>query len=215
VIGITGGVGTGKSTFARYLRELLPGAQFFDADEMARKLTQEDAVVLRDIRAKFGADVFESNGELNRRALRAIVFGAPEKRRALEEILHPPIRRHWSGEAAKSGDALFFADIPLLYETGGEQLCQSVLVVACSETVQIERLMNRTGLDAHSARAIMAAQMPLEEKTRRAEHVVWNDGMQSVLREQARLMSKRKTVRHWSPSRTCRDRTAQQRRRFR
>ena len=190
VIGITGGISTGKSTFVNYLRALLPGAKFFDADAMARELTQHDENVLAEIRGKFGNDIFDANGQLNRSALRAIVFQAPEKRRKLEQILHPPIRQHWSGEAEKHRQLndYFFADIPLLYETGGEKLCDRVVVVACSEEVQLRRLMKRTGLDWNSATAIIAAQMPLADKIKRADHVVWNNGPEGLLTEQARFL---------------------------
>src|SRR5881227_287286 len=158
---VTGGISTGKSTFIKYLRRLLPKATFFDADRMARELTHEDKNVLAEIRKTFGDAVFTENGELNRDALRAIVFTAPGKRRQLEQILHPPIRRHWSREAEKhrQSNQYFFADIPLLYETGGEKLCNRVVVVACSEEVQMQRLMKRTGLDWDSATAIIAAQI--------------------------------------------------------
>ena len=186
-IGITGGISTGKSTFVNCLRHLLPEATFFDADAMARELTQRDETVLGAIRQQFGDAVFHENGQLNRAALRAIVFQAPEKRRQLEQILHPPIRRHWSREAEKYRQSkyYFFADIPLLYETGGEKFCDRAVVVACSEQIQTQRLMKRTALDQNSATAIIAAQMALSEKMKRADHVVWNNGPQKLLAEQA------------------------------
>jgi dephospho-CoA kinase len=189
-IGITGGISTGKTTFVNCLRDLLPEAKFFDADAMARTLTHHDQAVLAEIREKFGDDVFDANGQLNRSALRAMVFQAPEKRRELEQILHPPIRQHWSREAEKhrQSNDYFFADIPLLYETGGEKLCDRVVVVVCSKEIQIGRLMKRTGLDRDSATAIIAAQMALTEKVKRADHVVWNNGPQSLLAEQARFL---------------------------
>lgn len=167
---------------------MLPGAHFFDADEMARALTRSDAAVLAEIRQEFGPEILAPNGQLNRGALRAIVFDAPEKRRALEQILHPRIREHWAGEAEKYRSSFFFADIPLLYETGGEKLCDRVVVVACSEEIQMQRLMRRTGMDRTSAAAIILAQMPLEEKMKRADHVVWNNGPEKVLAEQSRLL---------------------------
>jgi dephospho-CoA kinase len=189
-IGITGGISTGKTTFVNCLRELLPDATFFDADAMARELTHHNQAVLTQIREKFGNDIFAANGQLNRSALRAMVFQAPEKRRALEQILHPPIRQHWSREAEKHRqlNEYFFADIPLLYETGGERLCNRVVVVACSEEVQMQRLMKRTGLDWDSATAIIAAQISLAEKIKRADHVVWNNGPQGLVMEQARFL---------------------------
>lgn len=190
VIGITGGISTGKSTFAKSLRELLPSARFFDADEMARELTTKDSDVLGEIRDRFGSEVFQANGELNRGALRTIVFSAPKRRRDLEEILHPRIRQRWSGEAEKyrRSTERFFADIPLLYETGGEAICDRVVVVACSEEIQVQRLMRRMQIEAEEAAAIIAAQMPLGDKIKRADHVVWNNGPHSVLEDQARLL---------------------------
>ncbi|PYJ41097.1 MAG: dephospho-CoA kinase [Verrucomicrobia bacterium] len=190
VIGITGGISTGKTAFADYLRALIPKARFFDADSMARELTRSDEKVLGEIRARFGPAVFQKNGELNRGALRAIVFDAPEKRRDLEQILHPPIRQRWSGEAERyrNSTELFFADIPLLYETDGDTLCDRVIVVACSEDIQMERLMRRTGMTEAESQTVIRAQMPLPEKIKRADHVVWNNGPQSVLADQARLL---------------------------
>ena len=190
VIGITGGISTGKTAFADHLRALLPKARFFDADETACELTRSDEKVLGEIRARFGPAVFQKNGELNRGALRAIVFDAPEKRRDLEQILHPPIRQRWSGEAERyrNSTELFFADIPLLYETDGDTLCDRVIVVACSEDIQMERLMRRTGMTEAESQTVIRAQMPLPEKIMRADHVVWNNGPQSVLADQARLL---------------------------
>lgn len=190
-IGITGGISTGKTTFVNCLRELFPDAKFFDADAMARELTHHNQAVLFEIREKFGNEVFDANGQLNRSALRAMVFQAPEKRCELEQILHPPIRQHWSGEAEKhrQSNEYFFADIPLLYETSGERFCNRVVVVACSEEVQMERLMKRMALDRDSASAIIAVQVSLMEKIKRAHHVVWNNGPKDLLMEQARFLS--------------------------
>ena len=140
-IGITGGISTGKSTFCDCLREIVPAAKFFDADQAARSLV-ELPEVKQEILGQFGSDVFSPDGDLNRTKLRAIVFADATKRRALEQILHPRIRRQWIAEAKKHRNSpdFFFADIPLLYETGGETLCERVVVVACSRKVQLDRL---------------------------------------------------------------------------
>ena len=190
-IGVTGGISTGKSTMMNCLRQLFPEATFFDADVMARELARQDKNVLAEIRKTFGGRVFTESGELNRDALRGIVFGASEKRRQLEQILHPPIRRHWSREAEKhrQSNQYFFADIPLLYETGGEKLCDRVVVVACSEEIQMRRLMQRTGLDRNAAEGIISAQMPLSEKVKLADHVIWNNGPEGLLAEQAGFLT--------------------------
>jgi dephospho-CoA kinase len=143
------------------------------------------------IEAEFGPSVYSPGGDLNREAIRSIVFADAGKKGALEQILHPRIRRQWSLEAerCRHSTRLFFADIPLLYETGGETLCDRVVVVACSPSVQLERLRQRTGLDPGAAQQMIDAQMPLQEKISRADHVVWNNGSRERLSEQARLLA--------------------------
>jgi dephospho-CoA kinase len=189
-IGITGGISTGKTSFIKCLRDLAPAAKFFDADEAARELTDRDPEVRGLVEREFGAAVYSGGGDLNREEIRTIVFADAEKKRALEQILHPRIRRQWSLEAEghRNSTELFFADIPLLYETGGETLCDRVVVVACSPGLQLERLMARTGLERAEAQQMIDAQMPLTEKISRADHVVWNNGGREVLKEQARLL---------------------------
>ncbi len=190
-IGITGGISTGKTTFCECLREIVPAATFFDADQAARVLAERDLEVKELIGREFGAEIYSPNGDLNRAQMRSIVFADAEKKRALEQILHPRIRRQWSLEAeSRRGSAdLFFADIPLLYETGGETLCDSVVVVACSPSVQLERLVARTQLDQSAAEEMIRSQMPLAEKIRRADHIVWNNGARAVLAAQAGLLA--------------------------
>src|SRR6266567_3204876 len=186
-IGITGGISTGKSTFVECLRELLPVATFFDADEAAHALMTRPEVE-KQIRCEFGAQVFSSAGDLNRTKLRAIVFADATKKRVLERILHPRIRRQWRAQAKRHRNSpdFFFADIPLLYETGGETLCDRVVVVACSHKVQLDRLVKRISLKGSEAEQMINSQMPLEEKIKRADHVVWNNGDRATLMEQAK-----------------------------
>jgi dephospho-CoA kinase len=214
-IGITGGISTGKTSFVACLRELVPAARFFDADAAARDLVEADREVRGEIEKEFGPDAFLPNGGLNRERIRTIVFADAGKKGALEQILHPRIRRQWSLEAEshRNSTTLFFADIPLLYETGGETLCDRVVVVACSPDVQLDRLMERgtsledrasarprsanaqasrelcLPLDQMTAQQMIAAQMPLTEKIRRADHVVWNNGGPEGLKEQAQLLA--------------------------
>ena len=188
-IGITGGISTGKSTFCECLGEVLPAAKFFDADEEVHALLGL-AEVKRKIRAEFGSHVFSKNGDLNRANLRAMVFGDPTRKRTLERILHPRIRRQWRTEAKRhrSSPKFFFADIPLLYETSGETLCDRVVVVACSEKVQLSRLRKRMSIKITEAKQMLKSQMPLEAKIRRADHVVWNNGDRAALIEQTRFL---------------------------
>ena len=190
VIGITGGISTGKTSFCGALRALAPDATFFDADRAARELGDDDPEVRSLIETEFGPSAYSPGGGLNREAIRTIVFADAGKKRALEQILHPRIRRQWSLEAkgCRNSTRLFFADIPLLYETGGETLCDRVVVVACSPGVQLERLVARTGLERAAAEQMIHSQMPLTEKISRADHVAWNNGGREVLAEQARLL---------------------------
>jgi len=185
-IGITGGISTGKSTFCECLKKILPDAKFFDADEVARQLVDRDEVK-QELLAKFGFGIFARNGDLNREAVRTIVFQDAAKKSALEQILHPRIRRQWSVEADRhrTSPEFFFADIPLLYETSGETLCDRVVVVACSPDIQLANLMRRMKLERAPAEAMIKSQMPLEEKIKRANHVVWNNGDRTVLAAQA------------------------------
>ena len=191
VIGITGGIATGKSTFTRRLQELT-GARLFDADQAARRLTDEDPEVAALLRAEFGAEIFSADGVLNRAALRAIVFADPEKKRALESILHPRIRHQWATEAddCRQTGTLFLADIPLLYETEGELLCDRVVVVACSQAIQQRRLIARAHLSPADALAMITSQMPLPEKISRADHLVWNNGPLPTLEAQAVILAR-------------------------
>jgi dephospho-CoA kinase len=186
-IGITGGISTGKSTFCDCLREIVPGAKFFDADLAARSLAKLPEVK-QEIVDQFGSGVFSPTGDLNRTKLRAIVFGDAAKRRALEQILHPRIRRQWIAEAKKHRNSpdFLFADIPLLYETDGETLCERVVVVACSRKVQLDRLAKRKSLKGSEAEQMLNSQMPLDEKVKRADHVVWNNGDRATLMEQTK-----------------------------
>jgi dephospho-CoA kinase len=190
VIGVTGGISTGKSSFCKCLREILPAAKFFDADQEAHRLVDRDPEVKQEIRREFGSGIFSPEEDLNREKLRAIVFGDAAKKRALEQILHPRIRRQWSAEAERHRNSpdFFFADIPLLYETGGETLCDRVVVVACSYTTQVRWLMERTPLKPAAAEQMIKSQMPLAEKIRRADHLVWNNGPRAALIVQAHFL---------------------------
>jgi dephospho-CoA kinase len=189
-IGITGGISTGKSTFCECLREVLPDAKFFNADKTAHRFVDLDSEVKDEIRSEFGEGFFSDAGDLNREKLRAIVFADATKKLALERILHPRIRRQWRTEAKghRNSPKLFFADIPLLYETGGETFCDRVVVVACSQKVQLARLRKRMSVKSAEARQMINSQMPLQEKITRADHVVWNNGDRASLMEQARFL---------------------------
>ncbi|HEX6493447.1 MAG TPA: dephospho-CoA kinase [Candidatus Dormibacteraeota bacterium] len=177
LIGLTGGIATGKSTVARLLAER--GATIVDADVLAREVVEPGSPALAEIAAGFGDSVLTPDGALDRAALGAVVFADPAQRRRLEAITHPRIAA-LMGERIAAGLAseapLVVADIPLLFEGDRVGLVEGVLLVDAPEEVQLRRLMLRDGIDAAAARARVAAQMPLEEKRRRATWVIDNSG---------------------------------------
>jgi dephospho-CoA kinase len=190
VVGVTGGVATGKSEASRRLAVLL-GAELFDADACVRELTDRDEAVRARIVAEFGPAVMGPDERVDRGRLRDMVFREPVRRRALEAILHPVVRRRWLERAAEARAAgrWLVLEIPLLFETGAETHCDIVVVVACSQSTQRRRLQEGRGLAGGTAGAMLEAQLPLAEKMARAQHVIWNDSKIEILEQQARLLA--------------------------
>jgi dephospho-CoA kinase len=164
-----------------------------DSDAIARRLTTSDPDILKAIREQFGPAVFDPAGALLRPALRAIVFADPAKRKALEAILHPAIRREWLGVAQsvrqEGGDQWLAVDIPLLFETSAETHFDTVIAVACSPAVQRRRLTDDRHLPPALADSMIASQLPLSVKVQRADYAIWNDGLPEALEVQAHLLS--------------------------
>ena len=189
-IGITGGVATGKSTVAQQLFELLRRigpVELFSSDFEARRLTDSNLAVQEEIKAAFGVQVFDSEGNLARDRLRDLVFHDGAARKILESILHPRIRKAWIDRTG--ADGLLLAEIPLLYETGAESYFDRVIVTACSRASQIERIVVERRLLKELAEQIIQAQMDLEEKIRRADWVVWTDCLPGITAQQVNLIS--------------------------
>lgn len=183
-LGLTGGIGMGKSTAAELLAKR--GAKISDSDEIARELVEPGRPALQAIAEAFGNEVLRADGSLDRGRVAKLVFGDDEARRTLEDILHPRIRATWLGNLdrwAGEGAALGVAVIPLLYETGSEAAFDKIVCVACSPEAQRERLRQRDWSDEEIDRRI-AAQMSAEEKMKRADHVVWTDGPVSAHADQ-------------------------------
>ena len=176
VIGLTGGIGCGKSEAARYLKEL--GAAHLDADDISRELTAENGAALPEIRRVFGDGVFEANGALNRAELGRLVFSNEPARRALEGIIHPLVQRRMLEEmdaAAEAGAAVVILDVPLLFETGMDALCDETWVLYVDRDIQIQRVMARDGLSSQEAEERIDSQMPSEERNARASHAINTD----------------------------------------
>ena len=185
LIGLTGGIATGKSTVAAELAR--HGATVIDADALAREVVEPGTPALEEISARFGPNVTTADGRLDRAALASIVFADAEARRDLERITHPRVRDLMQERiaAALAADAdLIVAEVPLLFETRSDGLYEGVMLVYASASLQIERLTAREGIDEQAARQRLAAQLPIDEKRARATWVIDNSGAVETTREQ-------------------------------
>lgn len=176
LVGLTGGIGSGKSTVARMLAAR--GAVVLDADAFARDAVAAGTPGFRAVVERFGAEVVGPQGELDRGALASIVFADDEARRALEAIVHPEVRRRLlrAIEAHADADDILVIDSPLLVEAGQGGSVQLLVVVTAPEEAQLDRLATGRGMSERDVRARMAAQMPLEEKAAKADVVLDNGG---------------------------------------
>ena len=176
-VALTGGIATGKSHVLAQLARL--GAPTIDADKLARDVVVPGTPGLKAIVDRFGQSVLDKTGELDRRKLGAIVFSDPVARRDLEEIIHPAVRGaidDWFASLGDRAPGFAVADIPLLYETARHREYDAVIVTACDPVTQLTRVMARDGISEPEARARIAAQLPIAEKVRRADHVISTEG---------------------------------------
>ena len=176
VVGLTGGIGCGKSEAAQYLKTL--GAAHVDADEISRLLTAEGGEALPEIRRVFGEAAFNDDGSLDRASLGKLVFGSEPARRALEGIIHPLVQRlmlERMDAAAQDGAKVVILDVPLLFETGMDALCDETWTLYLDHDKQVDRVVVRDGLTREQAEARVASQMPTEERNARATHAVNTD----------------------------------------
>ena len=186
VVGLTGGIGCGKSEAAKYLCSL--GAKHIDADAISRSLTAEGGSALPELRRIFGDGIFNGDGSLNRRALGELVFHDVASKRALEGVIHPLVQRQAMDEiaaASAAGVPVTVLDVPLLFETGMDVLCDETWTMSVPPEVQIQRVQARDGLSAEQAQARIASQLPMAERNARANRVINSD--RPVERTQAEL----------------------------
>ena len=173
VLGLTGGIGCGKSQAAAYLESL--GAKHIDADAISRACTAEGGCALPKIREIFGDGVFDENGSLNRRRLGDIVFNNAAAKRALEGVIHPMVQKTVMEEidaAGAAGIAVTVLNVPLLFESGMDVLCDEVWAVMADEETQVRRIMERDGMSEEQARARIRSQMAQHERNSRANKTV-------------------------------------------
>jgi len=177
LVGLTGGIATGKSTVADTLRRL--GAEVIDADQLAREVVAPGEPALAEIVREFG-DVLQPDGTLDRKKLGAIVFGDTPRRKRLEAITHPAIRERFLARlrelAAVGFEGLVFFDAPVMIESGNYRSMDRLVVVSTGDATQRERLMARDGMSAAEASRRMATQMPVADKAKLADYVIDNSG---------------------------------------
>jgi dephospho-CoA kinase len=189
-VGLTGGVGSGKSTAAEMFEAL--GAAVVDTDEISRALTGEGGAAMPEIREQFGPDYLAADGSLDRGRMRRLVFGNSAARARLEAILHPLIRAQSHARVAAARTPYVILVVPLLLETGAyREMIMRVLTVDASEERQVERASRRGGLSAEEVRAIMASQLPRAERLARSDDVLDNDGSMDRLRSQVEALHAR------------------------
>jgi dephospho-CoA kinase len=193
-VGLTGGIGSGKSTAADMLAAL--GAAVIDTDAISRELTGARGAAMTAIRAEFGDEYVAGDGSLDRDRMRRLVFGNAAARVALEAILHPLIRAEARDRVAAARAPYVVLVVPLLFETGAyADLVKRVVVVDCSEDRQVERATRRSGISAEEARAIIASQLPRTARRARADDVLDNeDGLEALRAQVAALHARYLTL---------------------
>jgi dephospho-CoA kinase len=186
VIGLTGGIASGKSTVAKILAAL--GAEIIDADRLAREAVEPGGPAYAAVIADFGPSVVATDGRLDRERLAALVFGDPKRRKHLESLIHPHVLsesvRRQTEIARRRPEALIFWDVPLLFESGMDRGLAEIVVVYVPRRLQLARLKARDHLNEAAARARIGAQMDLEQKRRRATRVIDNSGSRQATRAQ-------------------------------
>ena len=189
LLGLTGGIASGKSTVAAILRRL--GAAIINADELSREVVQPGQDAWKEIITTFGPDIVQEDKTLDRRKLRKIVFDNPEARKKLEAIIHPRVRalaERRISELATAGNSIIVYEVPLLFEGQIHLWLRPVILVACEIETQKNRLVERDHLTEIEAQQHVDAQMSLEEKRQLADYVIENDGNLKDLEKQVRAV---------------------------
>lgn len=184
LVGLTGGIGSGKSLAAKFFAE--QGAHIIDADQLSRELVQPGQPALKEIVSAFGVFILDETGNLDREKLAEIIFQNPQKKSTLEAILHPRIiakeREKYSNISAEDPSAIVIIDAALLIESGNYKNVDKVIVVNCSEEHQVQRILSRNSLNSDQAAARIKNQMSLKEKIKYADFILDNNSQPQDLR---------------------------------
>jgi dephospho-CoA kinase len=192
LVGLTGGIATGKSTVSQMFAYL--GGKVVDADLLAREVVMPGQSALAEIVAEFGPDVLQPDGHLDRKRLGAIVFGDPDRRKRLEQITHPAIhvrqQRILSVYEEEAFEGVVLWDAAVLIESGGAKAMDKLVVVFTDPATELVRLMARDGMGEAEARGRIAAQMPVGDKAKLADYVIDNSGPRAETERQVRQVYK-------------------------
>ncbi|MWJ26671.1 dephospho-CoA kinase [Halomonas sp. ZH2S] len=192
IIGLTGGIASGKSTVVRAFESL--GVPWVDADDVAREVVQPGEPALEAIAERFGTSVLQENGSLDRRKLRDIIFNDPEQRLWLESVTHPRVRERLLEHLARlqaSQPAYVMLVSPLLFESGQDALVDRCVVVDVPEALQLQRTQARDDVSESQVRAILAVQLSRQERLSRADDVIDNSRSEAEMREQVAQLDRR------------------------
>ncbi len=178
IVGLTGGVASGKTAISQVLKG--EGAYIIDADQIARELVQPNRPAWNELIRAFGKEILQEDGSIHRKKLADKVFADPKKRKRLNQILHPRIKEEMDRRTKEIGqkdpEAIVVIDAPLIVELGDQRDLDKLIVVASTQTQQIERLKERDGISPEEALRILSSQMPVEEKVKLADYVIRNEG---------------------------------------
>ena len=192
IVGLTGGVASGKTAVSRVLRE--EGAYIIDADQIARELVQPHKPAWNEIIRAFGKEILQEDRSVDRKELADKIFADPEQRKVLNQILHPRIKEEIARRAREIGqtnpEAIVVIDAPLLVELGMHHNVDRLIVVTSTQTQQIERLKKRDGRSPEEALRLLSSQMPVEEKEKLADFVVRNEGSLEEMKKRAKEVFK-------------------------
>lgn len=174
IIGLAGGIGSGKSTITKYFNNI--GIQSVDADDVARLVVQLGSTCLDQIHQRYGDSILLDDGNLNRKSLRSLIFDNPEERSWLEGLTHPAIRKEISAQLSSITSPYALLVHPLLFETNQDAICDLVIAIDVPESIQLQRVMSRDNISRENAGKIMATQLSNSERIKRADLVLENSG---------------------------------------
>ncbi len=183
IVALTGGIGSGKTTVGRILRE--KGFIVRDTDEIARQALEPGEPAFEKVKAEFGPGIMGANGRIDRRRLLKRILSDARAKKRLEEIIHPHVLRglrHMIGRLAERGHGLIVVEVPLLFETGWQDLLDFVICVTAPDEFRLKRLIDRRGIPRPLAKKWLAAQLPQEEKAKAADYTIDNNGSMEELR---------------------------------